>query len=410
MTDIDPAFTTAKLQHHHNMSAVMSAYPEDLAAILGPSEATAAREEIGAWPGYAETPLCSLDRLAAALGLAGIHYKDEGNRFGLGSFKALGGAYAVLRLLVREISKQHGQVVEAANVRAGSLRELARNVTVVTATDGNHGRSVAWGAQQFGARCVIYIHANVSEGRKAAMEALGAEVIRIDGDYDESVRRASADADENGWFVVSDTSYEGYLELPRIVMAGYTVMAAEARRQMPSASAPSHIFLQGGVGGLAAAVVSDLWAAMGAQRPRIVIVEPDRADCLYRSAVNGRPTAVAITEETIMAGLSCGEVSDLAWQILERGADDFLTIPDDLIAPAMRGLAAADYSADAIVAGESAVAGLAALIAVRQRDDLSAALGLTPESRVLLFGTEGATDPEIYRAIVGRDATEVAAA
>ena len=410
MTDIDPSFAAATLQYHHNAAAVTAAYPEDLAAILGPGEATAARDEIGTWPGYAETPLRNLDRLADALGLAGVHYKDEGDRFGLGSFKALGGAYAVLRLLVREISQQRGQAVEASDVRVGAYRDLARTVTVVTATDGNHGRSVAWGAQQFGARCVIYIHANVSEGRKAAMEALGAEVIRIDGDYDESVRRASADAETNGWFVVSDTSYEGYLELPRIVMAGYTVMAAEARRQMPPGTAPSHVFLQGGVGGLAAAVVSDLWATMGEGRPRVIVVEPDRADCLYRSAVAGRPTAVTITEETIMAGLSCGEVSDLAWQILERGADDFITIPDDLIAPAMRGLAAADYSAEPVVGGESAVAGLAALIAARQHDDLSASLGLTAESRILLFGTEGATDPEIYRAIVGRDAADIAAA
>jgi len=410
MTEIDPAFAAPTVRHYHNVAANSGTYPEDLAAILGPAEAAAAWDEIGSWPGYAATPLRSLDRLAETLGLAGIYYKDEGDRFGLGSFKALGGAYAVLRLLVREISEKRGEAVDAAAVRTGSYREMAHTITVVTATDGNHGRSVAWGAQRFGARCIIYIHANVSEGRKAAMEALGAEVIRIEGDYDESVRRASADADKNGWFVVSDTSYEGYLELPRLVMAGYTVMAAETRGQMPSGTAPSHVFLQGGVGGLAAAVASDLWSAMGETRPRFVVVEPERADCLYQSAVNGRPTAVTIAEETIMAGLSCGEVSELAWQILRRGTDDFLTIPDDLIAPAMRGLAAADYSTRPVVAGESAVAGLAALIAVRQDDSLSSALGLAPHSRVLLFGTEGATDPEIYRGIVGRDAAEVAAA
>ena len=409
MTDIDPAFATAALRHHRNAAAATGAYPDDLAAILGPGDAAAAWEEIGAWPGYAETPLRPLDGLAAALGLSGIHYKDEGGRFGLGSFKALGGAYAVLRLLLREISKRRGQATGAAEVRVGAHRGLARDITVVTATDGNHGRSVAWGARQFGTRCVIYIHAKVSEGRKAAMEALGAEVIRIDGDYDESVRRAAADADGKGWFVVSDTSYDGYLELPRIVMAGYTVMAAEARRQMPPTGAPSHVFLQGGVGGLAAAVVSDFWAALGEGRPRVVIVEPERAACLYRSAVDGRPTAVTITDETVMAGLSCGEVSELAWRILERGADDFLTIPDELVAPAMRGLAA-DYGGAPIVAGESAVAGVAAVIAARRHDGLSAALGLTPDSRVLLFGTEGATDPEIYRAIVGRDAADVASA
>jgi len=199
---------------------------------------------------------------------------------------------------------------------------------------------------------------------------------------------------------------KGYEELPRQVMAGYTVMTSEILGQIADRPPLTHVFVQGGVGGLAAAVCSHFWQAFGADRPRFVIVEPDRADCLFQSAVNDRPTTVKIHEDTIMAGLSCGEVSSLGWEILGTGCDDFMTISDDLVAPVMRQLA--DGSRDQpIVAGESAVAGLAGLIAARRSRKLSEALGLDEHSRILIIGTEGATDPEIYRSIVGRSASAV---
>lgn len=276
-----------------------------------------------------------------------------------------------------------------------------------SATDGNHGRSVAWGAQLFGCACKIYIHSEVSEGRKKAIEAYGAEVHRTAGDYDDSVRQVAHDAQQNGWHVVSDTSYEGYLDVPRDVMQGYTVMVDEALSQMPVGIVPSHVFIQGGIGGLPAAVCGHLWETLGAARPRFIVVEPDQADCLYQSALAGAPRGASGNLETMMAGLACGEVSLIAWDILATGADDFITLGDDSIGPAMRLLAQGANGDTPIGAGESAVAGLAVLLAAGADPALASAIGIGPESRALIFGSEGASDPDLYQKIVGRSAEDV---
>ncbi|HEX6143464.1 MAG TPA: diaminopropionate ammonia-lyase [Geminicoccaceae bacterium] len=346
--------------------------------VLGPAGFERARTVITGWPGYAPTPLRSLPGLASAIGIAALGYKDEGGRFGLASFKALGGAYAVAEL----------------------VRERGAGLTVTCATDGNHGRSVAWGARTFGARAVIYIHATVSEGRKRAIEAYGAEVRRVPGNYDDSVRQAAEDAARHGWTVVSDTSYPGYTEIPKLVMQGYGVMAAEAIDQI--AAPPSHVFVQGGVGGLAAAVAMHLWWRYGRDRPRLVVVEPETAACLLASCEAGRPAAVAGDLETVMAGLSCGEPSLLAWTVLERAAHAFMTVPDHAAEAVMRLLAEPTGDDPPVVAGESAVAGLAGAIAAVAVPEVAARLALDRSSRVLVFGTEGATDPDLYRRIVGR--------
>jgi diaminopropionate ammonia-lyase len=375
--------------------------------ILSDKAFQVAKREIMSWPGYSETPLRKLPKLARALGVKQIIYKDEGERFGLGSFKALGGAYAVFRLLQQQL-KQQGVGVNSKDLVSKLFSETTSEITVTCATDGNHGRSVAWGAQKFGCRCVIYVHAGVSEARCRAIATYGAEVRRISGNYDDAVRQAASDAAKHGWNVVSDTSYEGYLNVPRDVMQGYSIMVDEALIQ--SQEKPTHVFVQGGVGGLAAAVCSHLWQRYGEQRPKNIVVEPDKADCLYRSAVAGKPTVVHGALDTIMAGLACGEVSLLAWKILQPGADAFMTITDDAAAEAMRILADARFGDEPVVAGESAVAGLAGF-ALAASDAVSrASLSLGPDSVVLLFGTEGATDPEVYQQIVGRPADVVKAA
>ncbi|OED48962.1 diaminopropionate ammonia-lyase [Rhodobacteraceae bacterium (ex Bugula neritina AB1)] len=367
-------------------------------AVLSERDFGNAQAEITAWDGYEATPLVSLAGLADKIGIARIDYKDEGPRFGLGSFKALGGSYAALRVLQRELSKQLGQDVSLEAIRKGAHKEACAGITLVSATDGNHGRSLAWGCKRFGAPCRIYIHAEVSEGRAVAMRELGAEVIRISGDYDESVLLAKKEADENGWFVVSDTSWEGYTEPPRDVMAGYSVMTREACEALDQA--PTHVFLQGGVGGLAASVAAALRQYYGTEAPRVVIVEPELAACLFDSAKTGKATNFAIQEETIMAGLSCGEPSEMAWEILTEEASDFLTIPDSIVAPTVRLLANAETGDPAVEAGESAVAGLSALIAACQSSQMKEALGLDAGSRVLLIGSEGVTDPAIFAAIM----------
>ena len=382
-------------------------YPPAARAVLDLAFSSPARAEIHAWPDYTPTPLRHLDELAAELGVAQILYKDEASRFGLGSFKALGGAYEVLFAVTEAVSTSLGTEVTMSDLRAGRHRDAAAAVSVVTATDGNHGRAVAWGAQQAGCTCRIYVHAQVSPARIDAIAAYGAEVIQVDGNYDESVRAAAADAERSGATIVSDTAYPGYVKLPRQAMAGYTIMVQEIVDALTGQPPPSHVFVQAGCGGLAAAVCSVLWETYADQRPRFVLVEPTKAPCLFASAEAGARVDFDITEESIMAGLSCGEVSLLAWEILEPGVDDYLAIPDSLIAPAMRRLAAG-VDGQPIVAGESAVAGLAALTDICERRELAEALGIDGASRVLLFGTEGATDPTIYREVVGADPASVA--
>lgn len=362
--------------------------------VIEPARIKAAVEEIRQWSGYTPTPLHHLKALAGEIGIADILYKDEGPRFGLGSFKALGGAFAAERLLQRQLSERLGRDITLSEIRDGSLADEASAITLVSATDGNHGRSLSWGAQMFGAPCRIYIHRDVSEGRAEAMRKFGATVIRIDGDYDDSVRLAREDAEAKGWFVVSDTSWEGYSEPPLDVMAGYGVMVAEIFEALDEP--PTHIFLQGGVGGLAAGVAAALRQHWGDKSPRVIVVEPELAACLYESAKAGEMRNVQIEEETVMAGLSCGEPSPLAWAILREEAGDFLTIPDSLVGPSMRLLARPLGDDPAIEAGESAVAGLAAVIAAAGDQALREALSLDAQSRVLLIGSEGITDPEIY--------------
>jgi diaminopropionate ammonia-lyase len=386
-----------------------AAYDEDgRADILSDRAFEIARSEITSWTGYRETPLRELPGLARALGIGRLYYKDESGRFGIGSFKALGGAYAVFRLIQKEIERATGKCVHASDILSGAHKDVTLRITVTCATDGNHGRSVAWGAQMFGCRCVIYVHASVSEGRCNAIARYGAEVRRVSGNYDDAVRQADQDARANGWFVVSDTSYEGYVSVPRDVMQGYSVMADEALRQMPSP--PTHVFVQGGVGGLAASVCAHLWQRYGGKRPVYVVVEPEKADCLYRSAVAGRPTVVHGALDTIMAGLACGEVSLLAWKILQPGADAFMTVTDEAAAEMMRILASGRFDDRPIVSGESAVAGLVGLALAATDQDARARLALGPDSIALVIGTEGATDEEVYRQIVGRTAEQVRAA
>ena len=353
-----------------------------------------AREEITSWPGYAPTVLHDLPELAAQAGIASLRLKDESTRFGLGSFKALGGAYAVAQALAAELARR-GVALQAVSgdLVAGTYLDTTRELTVCCATDGNHGRSVAWGAQRFGCRCVIYVHATVSQGRVDAIARYGAEVRRVPGTYDDAVRQAARDAEASGWFVISDTSYEGYTTVPVDVMQGYRLMAEEALAQWEGPP-PTHCFMQGGVGGAAAAVSVQLRSTV-ATPPVFVVAEPDKAACLLASAEAGEPVAIPGDLDTLMAGLACGEPSLLAWQELSRATDVFMAVPDEAAVDCMRILAR-----QGIVAGESGVAGLAALLLAAADPASRALLSLGPDSRVLLFSTEGATDPELYARLV----------
>ncbi|GAA0681675.1 diaminopropionate ammonia-lyase [Marinobacterium maritimum] len=392
---------TGRLTHFANPKADSSrAYSQVQKNVICVDAADEAIRDIKTWPGYSVTPLYSFNSLAADTDLARIWYKDESKRFDLKSFKALGGAYAVARQLQLALEQKSGTRPSIAELLDGRWKKEVAEMVVSCATDGNHGRSVAWGAQMFGCGCVIYVHRDVSEGRKRAMEAYGAEVIRIAGNYDDSVRQADADAKAHGRIIVSDTSYEGYMEIPKDVALGYTVMLSELVEQLDG-EIPTHVFIQGGVGGLASAVCGYFWDLWGERRPRFVVVEPEKANCLQQSAKSGEPVVVEGDLETLMAGLACGEVSLLAWEILATGADDFMTLSEDAVPVTMRMLAKGYRQDPAVEAGESAVPGLAAAIRARQSSEFAAALGLDRDSKILVIGTEGATDPEVYQQLVG---------
>lgn len=354
------------------------------------------------------TPLQSLSGLAGQLGVASIHMKDEGFRLDLGSFKALGGSYAVIRLVLEEASRQLGKPVDIGELDTAAVRRIAEGMTVGCATDGNHGKSVAAGAQLVGAKAAIFVHSGVSDERVAAIAQYGAEMIRIEGTYDDSVAAAERICKENGWIVVSDTSWPGYERIPGLVMQGYTAMLREAVAALPQA--PTHVFMQAGVGGLAAAVAGYFDIVFGNARPRFVVVEPDRAACLFASARAGRLVKVDHDEPTIMAMLECYEPSLVAWRILARKADAFMTVSEEEAAETMRSLARPVAGDPAIVAGESGGAGLAGFLNAMKDSEKRDALGLDANSRIFVINTEGATDQARYEEIVGRAPAQVRAA
>lgn len=347
--------------------------------ILPAARRRAAQQQIRTWKGYAPTPLTELPALAARLGVATIWCKDESGRFGIGSFKALGGAYAVFE----------------------QLQADPATPAIACATEGNHGRAVAWAAQIFGARCIVYLHQGVSAAREKAIAAYGAEIRRVRGSYDDSVRVCATEAGKNGWTVVSDTSWPGYEDIPRSVMAGYTLITQEILDQMKGQPAPTHVFLQGGVGGLAAAIIADMSSALGLDETQYIIVEPVQAACLQESLRAGRPTKAHGNLETVMAGLACGEPSPIALKIVRAGTSAAITITDDTTRQAMHLLAKGTGTDQHIVSGASGAAGLAGLMAAAGDLKMASALGLDRQSRVLLISTEGATDRDAYAAIVG---------
>ncbi len=317
---------------------------------------------------HAATPLLSLPALAERLQVGEIRVKDESQRWGFGAFKALGGVFAVHEF-----------------VRAHQDRAPA-DITFTTASSGNHGRSVAMGAHLVGARCVIFLPKFTSAEKEAAIRDRGAEVIRVDGDYDTAVAECRRQAEKNGWTIISDTSWEGYEQVPRDVMRGYTVLAEEIVHEWPEG--PTHLFVQAGVGGLAAAVIGHLWAVLP-QRPLSVVVEPASADCWFQSNLAGRPVLASGNAETAMGGLACREISPVTWPVIGLGADWFMTIEEDQVMPARKLFAHPLGSDPAVTSGPSGCAGLAALARACTDEAAYRALALDRNARVLLINSEG---------------------
>ncbi|ODT05716.1 MAG: diaminopropionate ammonia-lyase [Mesorhizobium sp. SCN 65-20] len=377
------------------------------AETLGVTAADAVERFLAHRPNHRATPLRALPSLAADLGIGAIHLKDEGYRLGLGSFKALGGAYAVIRLVLEAAERELGRPLGIADLRTPDVAKISSAMTFGCATDGNHGRSVAQGAQLVGARSVIFVHGGVSDARVEAIARYGAEMVRVAGTYDDSVAEAARVCESKGWTVVSDTSWPGYERIPGLVMQGYTAIMREALEKLPAP--PTHVFVQAGVGGIAAATAAYLADRFGEARPTFVVVDPARAACIFETARAGHPVKLQHGEPTVMAMLECYEPSLLAWRILSRTADAFMTVEDEDAVEVMNRLARPLGHDPVVVAGESGAAGMAGLFRAARDSEMRAAIGLDRNSRVLLIVTEGATDPDRYRELVGIGPDDLAA-
>jgi diaminopropionate ammonia-lyase len=360
--------TMTPMRFFANPHSSRAAYTADEAQIISVEAAVRALKELRTWPGYGVSPLRELPDVARRLGVESVSCKDESQRFGLGSFKALGGAYAVGLALRR--------------------RKSAAALTLCCATDGNHGRSVASGARRHGCRCVIFVHEHALESKVEAMRALGAEVVRIAGNYDDSVHHAQRTAAEKGWVLISDTSDCASDQVAADVMKGYAVMNMELNDQLHGRM-PTHVFVQAGVGGLAAAVAGCFAQAAGASRPIMVVVEPEAAACVMRSAVTEGPSRITGNLATTMAMLSCGETSAPAWVILRRRADAFVTVSDAAAEQAVAWLAATPDIPGGLATTPSGAAGLAGVMTAINGGTIASQIGLNNDSRVLIFVTEG---------------------
>ncbi|MGF1791546.1 diaminopropionate ammonia-lyase [Photobacterium profundum] len=377
-------------------------YNGQLSSLFTIDEAEKARAFHQKVEGYQATPLQSLDCLAKEIGVGKILVKDESHRFDLCAFKMLGGAYAIARLLCDEYQLDIN-VFDFDTLK----NDIKEKMTFATATDGNHGRGVAWAANKLGQNAVVYMPKGAADERVNNIRALGAECIVTDMNYDDTVRLAIKTAEESGWKVVQDTAWEGYTKIPTWIMQGYTTLAAEAVDQMKAhaVAKPTHVFLQAGVGALAGGVLGYLCDQYGAENLHSVVIEPDQADCIYRSGISADGGMVNVGGDmaTIMVGLACGEPNPLGWPVLRDCATQFVSCQDSVAALGMRVLGNPLGDDPRVISGESGAVGAGLLVAAHYHPDrevLMAKLGLNEDSVVLLINTEGDTDPVHYREVV----------
>ena len=342
---------------------------------LSEKEIDDAFSSISKWEGYSSTPLLSLNKLAKELNLNNIFYKDENKRFNLKSFKALGGAYAV-----EKITKGN------------------KDIVVATATAGNHGRSVAWGARRLGLKCKIFISEFVSDARGQAMADLGADVVKVKGNYEKSLMECIKQSTKNNWQIVQDVAWKDYMLVPKYTMAGYTVMMKEIVDQLKNEKI-THVILQAGVGGMAGAMVAGI-ARYLENVPTTIVVEPDSAACVMESIKSGKIEKIDIKRESLMGGMSCGEVSLVPWEILKNSVKYCISLPDDDIAKTMRLLGNSSFSDEKIIAGENSAPGVISLISSCEDQNIKEKLKLNNNSNVLLIGCEGDTDKEMYQKLI----------
>ena len=382
------------------------AYGEVSTTAFGLEQAQRVRHFHQSFPEYSVTPLVKLEVLAEELGVQSIYVKDESYRFGLNAFKVLGGSYAISREIGRLLGLKEEELT-LDRLLASDVKERLGTLNFVTATDGNHGRGVAWTAQRLGHRAVVFMPKGTAAERLENIRRLGAEASITNVNYDDTVRLARAYAAEHKGIVVQDTSWEGYDEVPLHIMQGYTTMGSEIVEQLQAYGniKPTHVFLQAGVGAMAGAMTGFIADYYKERRPLITIVEPNQADCIYRTALanDGQLHTVGGALDSIMAGLCCGEPCSLGWRQLAAYADNFVAMPDRAAALGMRVLGRPMGSDAAVVAGESGAAGFGlAMAALWEQDlaELKRSLQLDAKSVILCISTEGATDVANYRRIM----------
>ena len=348
---------------------------------------------------YDKTPLVSIEALAKKLGVKAIFVKDESKRFGLNSFKGLGGSFAMFCILCRELGLDP-QKAELSDLMTPSAKERLKSTVFVTATDGNHGRGVAWAGSLFGCKVHVYMPAGSAEVRAEAIRKFGAEVTITELNYDKTVLLAKEQSEKNGWHLIQDTSHEGYEEIPSKIVQGYLTLAAETVEELDSLNTkPTHLFLQAGVGAMAGGVLAYFADRYGENKPICAIVEPKAANCVYLSALaeDGSPHSLEGDPQTIMAGLNCGTPCGVTWSVLRDYAEFYLSCEDFVAAQGMR-----LYAQNGVISGESGAATLGALELILSRQDIRADFGLNENSVIVLVNTEGDTDPENYDEIVRR--------
>ena len=376
--------------------------------LMTKEEVTKARNFHRSFPQYRETPLCDLRGMASLLGLGRVAVKDESFRYGLNSFKALGGAYAMGRYIAGQLGKDISSLPYDVLTSPAFLEGLPP-VTFFSATDGNHGRAVAWTAKMLRQRCVILMPKGTSKSRFDNIRKLGAEVTIEDLNYDECVRKAARLAEETPHSViVQDTTWPGYFDIPSWIMQGYGVMSDEAAEQF--GERPTHVFVQAGVGCFAGSATGYFSNIYRNDPPKIIVVEPDKADCMFRSNEKGDGSRVIVggDMDSCMAGLACGEPCEIGWDLFRNHVTGYISGEDRMTLRGMRMLAGCVSGDPHVMSGESGAATFGALATIMMEDcykDIRSQLGLGPDSRVLLFSTEGDTDPVHYRKVVwdGRD-------
>ena len=357
-------------------------------------------------PGYKMTPLDAMPNLAHMLGLGGIYIKNEAMRLELNSFKVMGGSFAIYRFMKKFLGMED-QELSFEYLTSKECHDKAGDIVFCSATDGNHGRGLAWASHMLGHKCKIYVHSETSQARIDAIKKYGAEVTRVKGNYDDAVRQAAEDAKANGWYVISDTSWPGYSEIPTWIMQGYTSMLLEAQEQFAGMGIqkPTHVIVQAGVGALAASVVGFYTALFPNDPPLFIVVEPDKAACVYESIKAGDNACHSVKGDldTIMAGLACGDPSPIAFDILNNNADIFIKVPDYVAARGMRILSCPLKGDPFIISGESGAVPLGALYSLlteNEDSNLKKVLNLNEDSLVFMVNTEGNTDPMQFRQII----------